>query len=313
MEYIFNKKEIKLNNTVVALGNFDGLHLGHQKLICNLKKYSEKLSIASVVFSFYPHPKSLLYNKTMYNILSANEKIEILENFGVDYYIEYPFDMEFAKTTPENFIKDIIVGKLGCKVLVVGEGYKFGSDKSGNTKILRELCNHYNIVLVEVPHENLEIHNLVEKVSSTIIRKYIFENKFQEVEKLLGRPYYIKGIVEEGKKIGRTIGFPTVNIIPLENKLLPNNGIYITKCFYNGVLRNSVTNVGNNPTVNGTIKTVETFIFDFNENIYGETISVYFYKWLRSEIKFNSVEELKAQIKIDADDSQEYFKSKTIE
>lgn len=309
MEYIFNKKEIKLNDTVVALGNFDGFHFGHQKLISNIKKYSQKLSMASVIFSFYPHPKSLIQNKTIFTILSTSEKLEIVENLGVDYYIEYPFDIELSKTTPENFIKDIIVAKLGCKVLVVGEGYRFGSNKSGTIEILRQLCKHYNIELVEVLHENLQIDEKQLKVSSSIIRKYILENKFQEAEKLLTRPYYIKGIVEQGKKIGRTIGFPTVNIIPLPNKLLPNNGIYITRCLYKGIFRNSVTNIGNNPTVNGTTKTVETFIFDFDENIYGETISVYFYKWLRNEIKFNSVDELKVQIKIDSDCSREYFES----
>ncbi len=298
MEYIDNENINQLNNTVVTIGNFDGFHIGHAKLINVVNYYRNKYNLKSVVLSFFPHTRKVLFNEDIKYIFSKEEKIYLFEQIGIDIFIEYPFSLEFSKLSPEEFIKNILVDKLNCKVLVVGEEFSFGKNKSGNTKKLKNICNDYNIEVIIVENE---IYNN-NKISSTNIRKLISDGNFKEVKDLLFKDYFIKGVVRSGNKIGRTIGFPTANLSVSQNKILPINGVYITETYIinEKKLYKSITSVGNNPTIddNNNIN-IETFIFNFNRNIYNEEIVVYFYDFLRREEKFNSLEDLKSQIDFD--------------
>ena len=294
---------IQNENTVIALGNFDGLHIGHQRLIDELKKVSKEKNLTSVLFSFFPHTLTILRDVSAHNLLTRSEKIYLLESMGIDVFIEYPFDKKLAALDPEDFVKEVLVKKMYCKVLIVGAGYRFGAEKKGTCDLLLELGKKYGIKVIVM--EVISSKEL--KVSSSTIREYIYEKRFREAEKLLGRHYFVMGRVEQGKKIGRTIGFPTVNILPDISKLLPANGVYITKTHYKGFIYNSVTNIGVNPTVNGKIKTIETYMLEFEREIYGELIRIDFFKWIREEQKFEDLEALKSRLRTDVLETKAFF------
>ena len=280
------------NCSAVTLGNFDGVHLGHQKLINTIKGYAESDNLTSVVFSFFPHPLALFNgDKVFYTIFTPEEKKIIMQNLGVDVLIQYPFTMKFANLEPEDFANTLF-DKLKCKVLVVGENYMFGRERKGNYELLKYLGEKRNINVIKIA----SVNDSNERVSSTRIRKCLLKGNICEANKLLNKQYFVSGNVCKGQSIGHKIGFPTDNIEVYENKLLPIDGVYMTKTFYNGIYYNSITNIGKNPTVNGVKRTVETHIFDFNGEIYNQKLFVYFYEFIRPEIHFNSVDELKRQI-----------------
>ncbi len=295
MKIIEDKNISEDRFTAVTLGNFDGIHLGHQMLISTVKKYSERYKLASVVFSFYPHPMSLFKGDDIfYTILSSNEKKMVVEELDVDILVQYPFTREFAEMKAEDFA-ELLFNQVKCKVLVVGEDYCFGKNRTGNYDLLCKLGAQRGVEVIKISSVNDDGR----RVSSTRIRKCIREHRIKEVNRLLNKPYFVLGNVEEGRKIGRSIGFPTANIVPPENKLLPPDGVYATKTVYDGKIYGSITNIGSNPTVNGKGKTVETYIFDFEKEIYGEQIKVLFFDFLRDEITFDSVDKLKNQIGLD--------------
>lgn len=295
MIYI-NDSNIQIKkNSIVCLGNFDGLHLGHQKLIKTTIDLSLKHNLKSIVFSFYPHPKIVTAGDEFKTIFTSSEKVFLMSELGVDYFIQYPFSKEFSSTGPYDFIKDYLVKLLNCKIIVVGKDYFFGKNREGDIVLLNEICNSLNIKLVSVP---LVLENNA-KVSSGTIRDFIMQKELENVIKSTGKPYFIMSQIITGRKLGRTIGFPTINMIVSKNKLLPPNGVYCTRTFINNNFYNSVTNIGVNPTLSNTKKTVETFIFSFNKSVYGEIALVYFYQWIRAEMKFNSIDELKEQISRD--------------
>lgn len=304
MIHIDNTNIDQFNNTAVTIGNFDGMHLGHMALIDKLKEYSNKKDLKSVIFSFYPHPKYVLTGIDVDHILSRDEKLFLLDSMNIDIFIEYPFNLEFAQTSPKYFIEEILVKKLKCKILIIGEDYKFGNSRLGNINFIKEIANKLNIEVVIVPHY---MHNN-KKVSSTNIRQFISEGNILEAEKILNRNFFIKGTVIKGKQLGRTIGFPTANILPNKNKVLPPFGAYITKTIITKTndTYESITNIGVNPTVNGKIKIVETFLFNFDGDLYGKDILVCFLKRLRDEKKFSSLDELKKQIKQDVSIAKSY-------
>ncbi len=300
---VIKSKDIEEDRfTAVTLGNFDGIHLGHQELISTVKEYAKKYSLKSIVFSFYPHPKSFFNIEKFYTIFSPYEKEKIIEDFGVDELVLYPFSRDFANMKPEDFA-NFIFDSIKCKVLVVGEDYCFGKNRLGNFNLLKSIGDSKGANVIKIP--SVKYNDI--RVSSTNIRNCIKNRNFNSVIKLLGKPYFLIGTVVEGKKIGRKIHFPTANIIPPENKLLPPDGVYITKTLYNGVFYKSVTNIGENPTVDGECRTVETYIFDFDKKLYDEEIIVCFYGFIRNEQKFLSVDELKKQIKKDKDIAEKFF------
>lgn len=306
MEHITDTRIEQDRPTAVTLGNFDGLHLGHRSLINLTKQFAEEEGLKSIVFSFSPHPMLVFKKKEDFAlIVDPAEKKFQMEQMGIDAYIEYPFDAEFASMSPEDFAIKLIFEKLKCRVLVVGENYHFGKGAAGNYEMLQKLGAERGIMVIAVP----SVMFGEERVSSSRIRRCLIEKNLEEANQMLTVPYFIMGTVAEGKKLGRTIGFPTVNITAHPLKLFPPNGVYATKTLYQGKYYYGVTNIGKNPTVNGTQKIVETYLFDFNKMIYGETLQTYFYHFLRSEQKFPSVEALQKQIAINAEQAKDYFAS----
>ena len=306
MEHITNHNIEQKFDTAVTLGNFDGIHLGHRQLIGQTIDEAKKKNLKSVVFSFYPHPMFVFSNRD-HNalIMSPDEKKLSIEKMGIDIYIEYPFDADFSAMSPKDFAVEIIFKKLRCKTLIVGENYKFGYKQMGNCELLKVLGREYgvDIICVEAVSYNEN------RVSSSRIRKALVDKKIDLANKLLTEPYFIYGEVVKGKQLGRTMGFPTINIIADMQKLFPPNGVYATKSLYNGAFYEGVTNIGINPTVNGEIKIVETYLFDFKETIYGKYIKTYIFDFIRKEHKFQGVDELQSQLKEDAKSAKDYFKT----
>ncbi len=283
-------------NSVVFVGNFDGLHRGHKRLLqkaLDIKELEKDLVV--VALSFYPHPKSFFTNDIFRTIFTLEEKAQVLKTFKCDYLKICEFDENKKNLSPYDFIKKYIVSDLKAKYVIVGEGYNFGKDKMGTVEVLTEICNNFGIKVIPVPH--LVDENA--KLSSTYIRQEIKNGNLKKVAEQLGHPYFTKGVVVEGKQLGRTIGFPTANITVDDEKLLPCNGVYATKTRISNKIYNSITNVGVNPTFDTNRKVIETFIFDFDENLYGKEIVVEFYDFIRKERKFKNIDKLKEQISID--------------
>lgn len=299
MKYITDKHWAPQQYTAITLGNFDGFHTGHQKLIESVAEQGARFDLLRVVFSFYPHPVSVLREISgpgvFKLICSAHEKRWLAEQMGVDILLDYPFDEEFCLCEPEDFVQNILVKQMQCKVLVVGENYRFGKNRKGTAPLLKKLGAEAGILVIAIP----DVVVKGETVSSSAIRRYIADKNFAKVQKLLTRPYFIMGDVVSGRQNGRKLGFPTANIIPKADKLLPTPGVYLTRTLYKGALLNSVTNIGFKPTIGCDHIVAETYLFDFNQEIYGEELVVNFYKWIRDEKKFSSMEELKEQIKQD--------------
>ncbi len=289
--------------TAITIGNFDGIHKGHKKLISTVKKYAKERNLKSLVITFSPHPLEVIRKDIpFYYIFSKEEKAIEMEKEGIDYLFNIPFDEEFSKISPEKFI-DILVDKLKCKILVVGEDYCFGKDRMGNFDMLKRISKNKGIEVIKIE----KIQNNYERISSTRIREALKSKDIEMVNELLDKKYYIFGEVVKGNQLGRTIGFPTANVITSKNKLLPPDGVYITMVSYKNNIYKSITNIAKNPTVNNRIRTVETNLFDFSGNLYGEKIFIYFYKWLRDVKKFDNIQILKQQIEEDVLYAKEYF------
>ncbi len=306
MNYI-TSKNIKQNcNTIITIGNFDGVHKGHLNLISELKRLQRDkyTDCETVVLSFFPHPKNFYSKDSFKVVFSSEERFSIFQKLNIDTLIEYPFDEVTKNTSAQSFIDDILIGELNCKALVVGEDYHFGKNKEGSAKFLHEVLTKIGIEVIIVKFVNY----LDEKLSSTTIRDYLANGEIEKVNELLEKPYFLIGEVKHGKKLGRTIGFPTMNIYPDNSKLLPSNGVYISKVYIDEVEYKAVTNVGFNPTVDGDKLVVESHILGFEEDIYGKIAKVEFFKKTRSEKKFNSIDELKQQIDCDVMSLKEYFK-----
>lgn len=305
MQYIYGTQNIKLlEKSVVILGNFDGLHLGHQMLFKAAKNLAKMHNLKTVVFSFYPHPTWVLGDNPKSLLMSRLEKKAKLEELGIDIYVEYPFTLELAQISALDFIMNILLQKLNSKAVVIGENYFFGKNKEGNAKYMQKLSREYDfdvVVVNEVKKEDTTI-------SSTFIRELVLSGQLEKAADLLGYPYTLRGTVVGGKRLGRTLGFPTINIIPDIVKVLPPNGVYITKLYLLGEKYYGLTNIGYNPTVNGKAKIVETYIFNFIKEVYGEEVTIEIIQYVRPEIKFNSIDELKEQLNKDKQFAKEYLK-----
>ena len=303
MEYINDTNITQSVPTVVTLGNFDGLHQGHQVLIRLTQQIAEQNGLKSVVFSFFPHPMQL-FSKTMFQtILSPEEKRFLIEEMGVSLLVEYPFSQVFADLPPEEFVRKILFQEMRCHTIVVGEDYRFGKNGAGDAALLARIGKEGGVDVITVPFVRYE----GEKVSSTAIRQALAEGNLKRANGMLGSAYFVRGVVTGGKQLGRTIGFPTANVTAPPMKLFPPNGVYATRSLIDGEWYVGVTNVGHNPTVQGIKKTVETNLFDFSEDIYGHTIQTFFYEFLRPEQKFSSVEELRRKIAENVMQSKTYF------
>ncbi len=299
----------KIDETVVALGNFDGVHLGHQKIIERTVRSAAAMGLKSAVFTFSNHPSSVLgKGEPVKNILYNEEKERIIQEMGVDYLINIPFTREILSMPPEQFVKEILVDRLRIREAYCGFNYTFGYKATGTPEVLmHEGLQHGFGIHVQEP---FTIDNIV--VSSTWIRKLISEGRMEEAARFMGRMYAVGGDVILGNQLGRTIGFPTMNQTIDETMVTPPNGVYITYCTYEGVRYPSITNVGNKPTVGEFGKNIETHVFNFDQDAYGKHINVEFIRRTRPEQKFGSVEELQKQIQSDCIAARAWHRKKGV-
>jgi riboflavin kinase/FMN adenylyltransferase len=285
---ILNKLEKLDCKTVITIGNFDGVHIGHRKLIEKTKIMAKKLNAKSLVFSFCPHTLQILKDTSFKTIYTNDERRLILSGLNIDYLLEMPFDFNIAKMKTDEFL-NLIIENLNCIALVIGNNYKFGCDNSNFA-----MQKYKNKIVIENV-ESVTFDN--EKLSSSYIRKLVKEKKIEQLEKLLGAKYFIMEKILHGQK--RCVAFPTINFITDKNKLLPGDGVYYTTTLINNYKYKSLTNIGYNPTVENEFRSVETHILDFSKDVYGQNAIVYFNEFIRGEIKFDSTEKLKAQIQKD--------------
>jgi len=296
-------------NPVVTIGTFDGVHLGHKKVIKRLQELARKVNGETVIFTFYPHPRLVLntHQDELRLINTLEEKKILLEKEGVDHMVIYPFTKEFSKLSYTDFVEKILVGQLGMKSLVVGYDHKFGHKRKGTYEDLKVYADKLNFNI-----EQLEVLNVdTIDISSTKIRHALFEGDIQTTNKYLGHRYFIKGIVVDGKKLGHEIGFPTANVDPQESyKLVPKDGVYAVKVEIDEVMYTGMLNIGFRPTVNHQMdnRSIEVNIFDFDANIYYKNISIYFYKRIRNEQMFKGIDALKEQLVKDKETVLEFFK-----
>lgn len=300
--------EIKnIKETVVALGNFDGVHKGHQELIKRTVKSAKMAGLKSAVFTFANHPKNVLAGEPVIkNILYPEEKAAIIKGLGVDYLFSLEFDEAIRYLSAEDFIQKLLVDAFKMREVYCGFNYRFGYNAEGTPETLMKagLRDGFGIHVLE---PFLIDGNLV---SSSFIRELIASGKVGECPKYMGRNYSVGGEVVEGKKIGRTIGFPTVNILIDETMVTPAHGVYVTYCNYNNTCYQGVTNVGTKPTIGENLKNIETHIFNFCRDLYGKKIRVEFLERLRPEIKFDSVEDLAKQIEKDSKEAELYHQKR---
>lgn len=305
MEYIHGTEDFKLErSSAVTLGKFDGVHLGHQKLISIVKEKAEEQGLLSVMFTFDRIPLSICPQKNQHFLSTNSERRMLCENYGIDVEVEYPFTTTLMNMEPEEFVSDILINKLKAKVIVVGTDYCFGRDRSGNVEFLISNAAKYGYETIVVEKEKFQDKD----ISSTYVREELKLGHMETVNVLLNRPYSITGIVAKGNQLGRKLEIPTINVYPTEIKLLPPNGVYESRILIDGVWYYGVTNLGTKPTISdGYEVSVETNVFDFDKDVYGNRVEVALYHFLRQEMKFENVEALKKQMESDASFAKEMF------
>ncbi|HUH32653.1 MAG TPA: bifunctional riboflavin kinase/FAD synthetase [Daejeonella sp.] len=309
----------RLNNAVVTIGTFDGVHVGHQKIINRLLEITRQTNGESVILTFFPHPRMILHPEdvNLKLITTMAEKASLLEAAGINHLIITPFTRDFSNLSPEEYIKDFLVDRIGTRRIVIGYDHRFGKDRSGGLKHLQQYSADYGFDVEEIPEQ--DIHDVA--VSSTKIRQAILSGDIDTANDFLGYPFHITGKVIKGDQIGRKMGFPTANLFIEETyKLIPSDGIYAVKVEVISVeggkveedlqLNPQISNIksptlngmgyiGHRPTVNGMTRNIEVNIFDFSEDIYGKTIRLHFLDYIRGDQKFDTLEELTEQLKKD--------------
>ncbi|MGE3975537.1 MAG: bifunctional riboflavin kinase/FAD synthetase [Bdellovibrionales bacterium] len=301
----------EITRSVVSIGNFDGVHLGHRALLQNLLQKSRELQAKSVVMTFDPHPMQILYpEKKLIKLFDRDDQISELEKMGIDYLFIQPFSRELSQMSPETFLKEIIFEPLSPIALVVGYDFSFGANRSGNIPLLEKLSQEWGFELQVVP----PLRKKEQIISSSYIREKIKLGEMEKAQEALSRPFYLKGVVIKGAQRGRHLGFPTVNIAS-GTGVAPSPGVYVTHTQVKGQFFPSVTNVGFNPTFEDDRNSqknnmkIETYILDFDQDLYGEVLSVDFFKKLRVEKKFSSIQELKKQITEDVQMTRDFFRN----
>lgn len=286
-------------NAVITAGTFDGVHTGHTRIIEQLKNEAAAIQGETVIITFYPHPRKIISGKEVFILNTPEEKIELLTAKGIDHLVVVPFNEVFSDQSPEAYISDFLVGKFHPRTIIIGYDHKFGKGRKGDYHLVEEYGKKYGFAVKEI--EQHIIDNVT--ISSTKIREALLAADIDTAGKYLGYDYFFEGLITEGNKLGRTIGYPTANLqIKDADKLVPGNGVYAVTCTVlnennkAGTLLQGMMNIGVRPTVDGTKRTIEVNIFNFNEDIYGKMLRVYIKKYLRGEVKFNGLDELKAQL-----------------
>lgn len=297
---------VKLNYAVVTSGTFDGVHVGHQKILRRLQEIAQACGGETVVITFWPHPRLVLHpeDTTLKLLNTFEEKAEYLRELGINHLIRIPFTKEFSQLSGEDFIHSILVDTIGTKKLVIGYDHHFGKNREGSFEQLKANAPRYGFEVEEIPKQ--EVDHL--GVSSTLVRKALEEGNVDIATPLLGKPYSITGRVVPGDKLGRILGFPTANVeIDTKFKLIPSDGIYAVTVKHEHSPYKGMMYIGNRPTVNGSKRNIEVNIFDFNKEIYGESITIYFHKLLRSDTRFQNLEQLKDQLAQDKIAAMDYL------
>ncbi|MFO7822885.1 MAG: bifunctional riboflavin kinase/FAD synthetase [Cyclobacterium sp.] len=296
----------QFKDPVVTIGTFDGVHLGHQKILKRVKEFARKIKGETVLVSFWPHPRMVLFpNSHGIQLLNTfDEKADLLETFGIDHLISIPFTAEFSEMTSDDFIQEILVNKIKTKKLVIGYDHRFGKDRAGGFEHLKARQERYKFDLEEIPRQDIDDIG----ISSTKIRKALNTGNIGIANEFLGRPYQLEGTVVEGDKIGRTIGFPTANILVEEaDKLVPADAAYLVKVEIEEESFAGMLNIGNRPTVSGSKKSIEVHILDFQKEIYGKNIRIMFLDFLRAQKKFANLIDLKTQLEKDRQMAAKFF------
>ncbi len=282
----------RLDNAIVTTGTFDGVHYGHQKIISRLEELAKQYAGESVIITFFPHPRLVLFpeDNDLKLINTLDEKIELLEKSGIDHLLIIPFTKEFSRLSSLEFIQQILVDKIGTKKLVIGYDHHFGKNREGSFEHLKHYSTEYGFEVEEIPEQ--DINDVA--VSSTKIRNAILDGNVTVANKYLGYNFSLRGIVKKGDQIGRTLGFPTANISLAESyKIIPTDGIYAVNVFLEDRKLQGMLYIGDRPTVQGKSKVIEVNIFDFSEDVYDQLIKVEFLQYIRGDKYFNSLEELK--------------------
>ncbi len=296
---IFNSIQSFQSNqkTIVTIGTFDGVHMGHKKILERISKRAISMNCESLALTFFPHPRMVLQHDTSIKLLNTlEEKIKLLEQLGLDNLIIHPFDKKFSQLSAEDFVKKILVDQLHVQKIVIGYDHRFGRNRTADISDLIQFGSKYNFEIEEISAE--EINDIA--VSSTKIRNALMDGEIETAADYLGYRYSLTGKVVKGKQLGRTIGFPTANIEVDETyKLIPKNGVYIVSSVLENQLVYGIMNIGNRPTLNGDNQTIEVHFLHFNQDLYDQNIEIVFIKYIREEVKFNSLEDLKTQISKD--------------
>lgn len=303
-----------VENAVVTIGTFDGVHIGHQKILVHLKEAAQKISGETILLTFFPHPRLIINpdDDSLRLINDIEEKVSQLSKVGIDHLIIIPFSRDFSNQTPEEYISNVLVGKLGTKKIVIGYDHHFGKDRKGSLGDLEQFASIFDYSVDEIPEQ--DINDIA--VSSTRVREALIKGDIKTANLYLGYPFELTGTVIRGDQIGRTIGFPTANLQVHEpHKLIPAYGIYAVEVYIYNHIQNITTGeykeenpvsiakgmgyIGTRPTVDGMNRAIEISLFDFDQDIYGKTLRVKFLHFIRHDERFDSLEEMKAQIKAD--------------
>ncbi|MBC7934623.1 MAG: bifunctional riboflavin kinase/FAD synthetase [Rhizobacter sp.] len=297
------------NKAVITIGTFDGVHKGHQQIISQLLKEAAAIGGTPLLITFFPHPKQVVTSnkKPLYIINTPEEKYALLQQKGIEHIVVVPFDKAFAEQTAKTYIENFLAGKFSPHTIIIGYDHRFGNNREGDYHLLEAEAGKHGFVVKEIPEHVLQDIT----ISSTKIREALLSGAIDTAERYLGYKYFFTGKVVQGNQLGRTIGYPTANLqIENEQKLVPANGVYAVtiaiegrKDVYKGMM-----NIGVRPTVDGTKRVIEVNIFDFDEMIYGADLTITLHKQLRQEVKFNGLDELKAQLARDKENATSEFK-----
>ncbi len=293
----------KPKNAIVTQGTFDGVHVGHKQILANIVQLAKEQNGQSIIVTFHPHPRQVLFKdeNNIKLLTTLEEKIDLFTEIGLDYLIILPFDEILSKMSAANFVRDILVEKIGVKTMVVGHDHRFGKNREGSFDDLKEYAEIYSFEIIEIAAH--DINQAV--VSSTKIRTSLVNGDIATATSFLNRYYSITGKVVDGKKLGKTIGYPTANIEVVNNdKLIPANGIYAVKIKHFDINYDGMLSIGNNPTIENAKWSIEVNIFDFDKTIYGDELTIYFIARMRDEVKFGDLNDLKMQLKVDESEAK---------
>ncbi len=293
--YLSSKK------TIITIGTFDGIHIGHRKILNKIIQSAHEVNCESLVLTFFPHPRMILQEDSTVKLLnSMDEKIGLLQEIGIDNLIIHPFDKEFSQLTAEKFVKNILVDKLQIQKIIIGYDHRFGKNRTADINDLLHFGKKYRFEVEQISAQEIDAI----AVSSTKIRNALAAGTISLANEYLGYNYYFSGIVVKGNQLGRTIGFPTANILIKEDyKLIPKKGVYLVKSIIKGDFVYGIMNIGIRPTLNGTNQTIEVHYLDFDEDLYEQQLTVEVLEFIRAEQKFDSLEILKNQIQKDKEKS----------